>query len=754
MYDRPIGSVLDGKYEILERLGGGGMGEIFLVRHLHLEQKRIVKILRRELAADGDAQKRFLREARLATQLKHPNVAILYDYSQLEDGSFYMVSEHIDGEDVGHWLEVHGPMEIPLALQLGIQALRGLEAIHGTGVIHRDISPDNLMITRDRRDRHLLKIIDLGLAKALGPDPSFEVTQAGTFMGKLRYCSPEQAGASEGENLDRRSDLYSFGLVLYEMITARTPFEAENGPGAVFKRLTEDPLPMVGRNPDVAVPGELDVIVRRALARDREHRYPDAIAFIEALEPLLEGFGGRPAMAAPAAKGLDRTSAGQDDRPRSGSLISRRERQELLAQIDRAARRMKETTRLIEQAESAAKGGQLDEAWRIASHIESSYPAATGLHELKELLEETASGQLKRPAVVDAAESTDVDTAFEAAIDDLSVAEAFSGPLIEPDEAAPGETPPADTQLLPEITAEALGASVGEDAEPPAGPEEEAGEVEEDPAAAAEAMVERYLKERKTALAGLALDALLELVPNHPRRKDFEEWVRLIRQEEEQGGRAQRAVEAGREALARGDFKAARKQFDVAVRNDPSGELAETFLAELEEAERDLNQGEALDLHRSRFEEALETGALEEAERQYERLADLGLARVTLTLYRGRLDAALSRKKDEAVVAPFERRIHARLDAEDFKGAREVTRELSEVIPQSALLAQIYSEVDSSEQAVLKRRSLEQGVQQFETFLAAGNTDGAALALRILRQMAPDDPRWQDYEGRLASSGA
>src|SRR5262249_13374484 len=140
---REPGTVLDGKYEIVRRLGSGGMGEVHLVRHLPLPELRGVKILPQDPASHPSAPAPLLREARLATQIKHPNVAILYDFARLPDGSFYMVWEHIEGQDVGDRIRKSGPFPVPIAIQLGIQALRGLEAIHQIGVIHRDLSPDN-----------------------------------------------------------------------------------------------------------------------------------------------------------------------------------------------------------------------------------------------------------------------------------------------------------------------------------------------------------------------------------------------------------------------------------------------------------------------------------------------------------------------------------------------------------------------------------------------------------------------------------
>jgi tRNA A-37 threonylcarbamoyl transferase component Bud32 len=393
-----IGSVLEGKYEIVELLGSGGMGDVYLARHLHLDETRVVKVLRPEIAADEDSQRRFLREARLATQVKHPNVAILHDCSRLPEGSFYMVWEHVQGRDVASLLADGGPLDLQEAVGLGIQALRGLEAIHSIGVIHRDVSPDNLMVFTSARGDRRLKIIDLGLARALAPDPRYEVTQVGTFMGKLRYCSPEQARMSEGETLDRRTDLYSLGLVLYEMICGLTPFEGA-GPAAVFKRVSEDPLPLAGRSPDVDVPAVLDRVVMKALRRERDARYPDAVSFIEALDEAgralaeastreIEVVPGVPAAAPPAAPS-PAVAAPRDpaSASRSGEL-TREERESLLAQIDRAAQRVREGTLVVNRAQEALDAGRVTEARSLIERLEQVSPGARGLAELRRALDE------------------------------------------------------------------------------------------------------------------------------------------------------------------------------------------------------------------------------------------------------------------------------------------------------------------------------------------------------------------------------
>ncbi len=392
---RDIGSVLEGKYEIVRPLGAGGMGEVYLVRHLHLQELRVVKILRQDLATDPVAQARFLREARLATQIKHPNVAILYDYSRLADGSFYMVWEYIEGQDIGDRLRREGPFSVPVAVQLAIQALRGLEAIHSTGVIHRDLSPDNLMITEDRRGQLRVKIIDLGLARDPGPNPSLEITKVGMFMGKLQYCSPEQAGPGASEaGLDRRSDLYSFALVLYEMICGRPPFDSESPHGFIFKRLSEDPLPLAGRSPGILVPQELDRVVRRGLERDREQRFPDAVSFILALEKVGHSLSTAatqeiqiPGLASgkPAVR---QASVAAVHKPRSSSELTREERMELLAQIEKAAARAREGDQLIARAQEAIAAGNLEPAREMLRKLETANPQAPGLGTLRKRLSE------------------------------------------------------------------------------------------------------------------------------------------------------------------------------------------------------------------------------------------------------------------------------------------------------------------------------------------------------------------------------
>src|SRR2546423_9603150 len=280
--------LLDGKYQILDRLGIGGMGEIFKVRHIHLNELRVIKIMRPNVAADDQGMQRFLQEARTSTMIKHKNLAMLYDFAQLDDGSYYMVWEFIDGTNIQKWISQNGAMPSRLTIEISIQALNGLDHLHSMGLIHRDISPENIMLSQDHHGKLLCKVIDFGIAKSLAEGESGQgLTQTGMFLGKLKYASPEQAGfLKEGEHLDPRSDLYSFGIVLYEMLAGKAPFQATNPHGYILKHVTEKPVPIKETNPNAIVPPQLESIIMRSLEKNRDTRFATAADFANALEAI------------------------------------------------------------------------------------------------------------------------------------------------------------------------------------------------------------------------------------------------------------------------------------------------------------------------------------------------------------------------------------------------------------------------------------------------------------------------------------
>ena len=280
--------LLDGKYQIVDRLGVGGMGEIFKVRHIHLNELRVIKIMRPNLASDDQGLQRFLQEARTSTMIKHKNLAMLYDFAQLEDGSYYMVWEFIDGTNIQKWMAQHGSMPSRLTVEIAIQALMGLDHLHSMGLIHRDVSPENIMLSQDHHGKLLVKVIDFGIAKQLAEgDSGHGLTQTGMFLGKLKYASPEQAGfLKEDEHIDPRSDLYSFGIVMYEMLAGRAPFQATNPHGYILKHVTEKPLAIRELNPEARVPANLEAIIMRSLEKNRDDRYATAAEFAHALDAI------------------------------------------------------------------------------------------------------------------------------------------------------------------------------------------------------------------------------------------------------------------------------------------------------------------------------------------------------------------------------------------------------------------------------------------------------------------------------------
>jgi serine/threonine-protein kinase len=793
---REPGTIFDGKYEIVQPLASGGMGEVYLVRHVHLQELRVVKILRQDLAADPVAQKRFVREARLATQIKHPNVAILYDFSRLPDGSFYMVWEHIQGQDVGDWVRERGPFPVGTAIRLGIQALRGLGAIHAAGIIHRDVSPDNLMIMENSRQQAWLKIIDLGLAKNLAPDDSatssgsFEITQVGMFMGKLQYCSPEQAGAASGEVLDRRSDLYSFALVFYEMVTGLPPFESESPHGFIFKRLSEDPLPMVGRNPKVEVPVELDRMVRQALERDRERRYPDAVSFIEALEGVEKGLSRVETKEVAMPPGTRRAAAPPaPPRQRSSSELSREERIDLLAQIERAAKRVSESSLDLARAEGAIAAGKLDDARRLVAQIEASNPRSAGLDRIKERLAQAGAGGSGLPVGVAGGAAGATPAAPSGPFPARSAgpatppvggapaaAKTAAAPAaVPPGTAAPSALPPqppatpASRAAPPATAAKAVSPAAKPTASPTPAPVEASPFLAAlAPAAAAEATtadqrqrtgdaekaLRRYLERKQLPLARLALETLLELAPRHPNRADYESWVNLLAEEVEQDRRAEIAMTAARAAIVRRDFAKARQELELVKRNDLSGERAGVLERELEEVEQGLRQGAEFERHKQRLDELLAARKLPEAEREVEQLAGLGLSNITLDSYRERLREARLAADQDRLAAPIEKRYRELVQARDWFAAREAAMEMDGLAPASPRAAAMYAEVERLESIHKHQQAAEQGVHQVDAFLEKGDLRNAELALRILLSIDPENRHRKRLERQLRAGKA
>jgi len=261
--------MVGGRYRLIAPLGEGGMATIWRAVDEQLDREVAVKLLRPQFGNDAGFAARFKQEARSAGSLSHPNIVPVYDYgTDAESGGQFIVMQLIDGQDLSTVLAERGPLSTDDALRIAIGVASALEAAHRRGIIHRDVKPGNILIDQD------VKVTDFGIARAVS-ETSMTVT--GTTLGSVHYFSPEQA---RGDDVTGRSDVYSLGIVLYEMLTGRRPFEGDSAAGVALKRLNEDPLPPEAHLP---IPEGLSAIVMRALARDPEERFPDAGAFAEAM---------------------------------------------------------------------------------------------------------------------------------------------------------------------------------------------------------------------------------------------------------------------------------------------------------------------------------------------------------------------------------------------------------------------------------------------------------------------------------------
>ena len=268
--DQYIGKMLDNRYEILERIGTGGMAIVYKAKCHRLNRLVAIKILKSDLAQNEEFRRRFNAESQAVAQLSHPNIVSVYDVSRCGDME-YIVMELIDGITLKQYMEKRGQLNWRESLHFITQIMRGLSHAHSRGIIHRDIKPQNIMVLRDGS----VKVADFGIACLA--DSAQTLTQEA--LGSVHYISPEQA---RGDRPDARSDIYSSGVVLYEMLTGRLPFEGESAVSVAIQHLSSIPLAPREINPDI--PEQLELICMKAMAPDLEHRYQSADAMIADLE--------------------------------------------------------------------------------------------------------------------------------------------------------------------------------------------------------------------------------------------------------------------------------------------------------------------------------------------------------------------------------------------------------------------------------------------------------------------------------------
>jgi serine/threonine protein kinase len=286
-----IGSIVADTYHILKKLGEGGMGAVYLGEHVKMGRKSAIKVLTQSLAQDNEAIARFNREASNAARINHPNVCAIYDFGETKEGLIFLAMEYIEGESLTDLVQREGPLGPYRAADIVRQAGSALQAAHDLGIVHRDLKPDNIMITRARDGADMVKVVDFGIAKAMGGEEGQKVTRTGLVVGTPEYMSPEQLS---GDKLDGRSDTYSLALVLFKMLTGRLPFEADNAQEMMIKRLTDEPLRLNDAVTGANFPQRLQIVMDRALQRMPSDRHASAEEFTRDAVQAVQGAAAAP----------------------------------------------------------------------------------------------------------------------------------------------------------------------------------------------------------------------------------------------------------------------------------------------------------------------------------------------------------------------------------------------------------------------------------------------------------------------------
>ena len=284
------GMVVRGKYEILEKIGAGGMAAVYRVRHLAFGEIRAMKVVAAKLCDDEGFLKRFRTEAVVTRRLQHPNAVRVDDLDVTEDGRPFIVMEHVQGKNLREVIREEGAFEVARAAAIGRQVASALAAAHALGITHRDIKPDNILLTVGPDGQAQAKVLDFGIAKvregSFDVGPGYTPTETGMVVGTPQYVSPEQAMGKRGDDLDGRSDLYSLGVTLYEMITGRLPFESSTPMQMILHHVQTPPPPPQKVRPDLNLPPAVGAAIMRALQKEPGRRFRTAEEMAAALEAL------------------------------------------------------------------------------------------------------------------------------------------------------------------------------------------------------------------------------------------------------------------------------------------------------------------------------------------------------------------------------------------------------------------------------------------------------------------------------------
>ncbi len=270
-----VGETLSDRYELEELIGTGGMSSVYRAHDQLLDRKVALKVLHQHFTADAEYVERFRREARAVATLSHPNIVTVIDRGEHE-GRQFIVFEYVEGENLKRLIERRGPAPVTTALELAMQIARGLSFAHGQGLVHRDVKPQNVLMNGDGQ----AKVTDFGIARSL--DVQHGMTQTGTVLGTADYIAPEQA---QGQRVDEHTDVYSLGVVLYEMLLNEVPFPGENFVAVAMRHINEEPPSIRARRPDV--PRRVEAAVHRAMAKDPHARFQTMAEFCHELEACL-----------------------------------------------------------------------------------------------------------------------------------------------------------------------------------------------------------------------------------------------------------------------------------------------------------------------------------------------------------------------------------------------------------------------------------------------------------------------------------
>lgn len=739
--DRPSMTLkpLEGKYEIIEKLHVGGMGAIYKVRHRLLGDVRVIKVMRPQLSGDESLRRRFHREAKEAIRLSHPNLAQLYDFTSSEDGTSYIVMEFIQGWTLADLIDRGELPALGLALEIAEQGLRAIGHLHNKSVLHRDISPDNLMLARDVDGRPIVKLIDLGLIKP-AVEGSGQLTASGVFLGKFHYASPEHFSQS-GPTVGPQSDLYAFGLVLYELLTGRYPIVGSSPSSLIAGHLFRSPLPFTDTDPGRRVPEDLRRVIEQALAKSLDARFASAEDFIAALEPIRRRYAvdtpeaarllelvEKPPRAMATALSHDSTQSQFDhhfaDPTHTGTTPAQGTPQQAPPQQvppqETPSQEMlpPEVQAAVDNIEDHLAHGRLSEAHTELEVILAAHGRLPVLEELAERIEEISAiarrGRFK-------------DLLLEA--QEAAEAKDFPRALAALDEAA--RLAPGDAQVaaLQEQTQRAARLHDAED--------QRRAQIDE--------RVAHITGEIGAGRLDEAALALRDAVQRYGRDESFNRLRDQLNERENEAQKNALAAEIQTQ-LDAGERLDAKMLLVEAERHFPGDPAFQEFHRRLEELEESSNLKKRLDRlgqvrgllrradeHVGRGDHAQALEALTEAE-------TLDPENPVIREEKERINQALSQveRRDHAGALEAERRrIDALLVADDLDGAAAAIEEARKKLGSAEALTALAARLDSQRRRRQSAQQVDEGLAEVEALRAGGDLDAALAKARKLAEAAP-----------------